>query len=66
MASSEIDTKKIVEFDGTKENYGAFAIKFYALCKVKQLARVLSTKFKSLYYLPARTIRRRRPSRRRL
>ena len=52
MASSEIDTKKIVEFDGTKENYGAFAIKFYALCKVKQLAHVLSTKFKLL--LPSR------------
>ena len=52
MASSEIDTKKIVEFDGTKENYGAFAIKFYALCKVKQLAHVLSSKFKSL--LPSR------------
>ena len=48
MTNSEIDTKKIVEFDGTKESYGIFAFKFYALCKVKQLAHVLSSKFKSL------------------
>ena len=45
MTNSEIDTKKIVEFDGTKESYGIFAFKFYALCKVKQLAHVLSSKF---------------------
>jgi len=48
MASSEVDTKKIVEFNGTKESYGVFAVKFYALCKMKQLAHVLSSTFKAV------------------
>ena len=33
------------------ESYGIFAVKFYALCKMKQLAHVLSSTFKAL--LPA-------------